>query len=237
MFLSVCREIILIITTYIHSCTHPAYIHGTCRYVIRGTYNKIIYAKQECTMSHLPATVRRLIPRQTHRSHIPAYATTQEADLRPEMWTHTSHIPACPTAQETDLRPEVWTYTSHTPACPSAQRGRYQARNVDTYITSLPAQPHKRQISGQKCGHTHITHPCLPDHMPNSMSSCPDWQKLVILLLDEMYIKEDLVYNKHPGKLISFAKPILCSNYSRHNFLTSLMRGSDHKQLMVHNQS
>lgn len=39
----------------------------------------------------------------------------------------------------------------------------------------------------------------------NSMSSCPDWQKLVILLLDEMYIKEDLVYNKHSGKLIGFA--------------------------------
>ncbi len=26
-----------------------------------------------------------------------------------------------------------------------------------------------------------------------------DWQKLVVLLLDEMHIKEDLVYNKHTG--------------------------------------
>ncbi len=30
------------------------------------------------------------------------------------------------------------------------------------------------------------------------------WQKLVILLLDEMYIREDQVYNKHSGELIGF---------------------------------
>ena len=34
--------------------------------------------------------------------------------------------------------------------------------------------------------------------------SCPVWQKLVFLLLDEMYIREDLVYNKHSGKLVGF---------------------------------
>ncbi len=34
-----------------------------------------------------------------------------------------------------------------------------------------------------------------------SMSSCPGWRKLVFLLMDEMYIKEDLVYNKHMGSL------------------------------------
>ena len=26
---------------------------------------------------------------------------------------------------------------------------------------------------------------------------CKEWEKLVVILLDEMYIKEDLVYNKH----------------------------------------
>ena len=39
----------------------------------------------------------------------------------------------------------------------------------------------------------------------NSMSSCPEWKKLVVLLLDEMYIRDDLLYNKHSGKLIGFA--------------------------------
>ena len=35
--------------------------------------------------------------------------------------------------------------------------------------------------------------------------SCQEWQKLVILILDEMYIREDLVYEKQTGKLIGFA--------------------------------
>ena len=34
--------------------------------------------------------------------------------------------------------------------------------------------------------------------------SCPEWHKFVILLIDEMYIREDLVYNKHSGRLIGF---------------------------------
>lgn len=36
-----------------------------------------------------------------------------------------------------------------------------------------------------------------------SISSCPEWQKLVFLLIDEMYIREDLVYNKHSGMALS----------------------------------
>ena len=31
------------------------------------------------------------------------------------------------------------------------------------------------------------------------LNTSHDWQKLVVLLLDEMHIKEDLVYNKHTG--------------------------------------
>ena len=38
----------------------------------------------------------------------------------------------------------------------------------------------------------------------NDMPSCPNWKKLVVILIDEMYIREDLVYDKHSGKLIGF---------------------------------
>ena len=38
----------------------------------------------------------------------------------------------------------------------------------------------------------------------NNMSSCSEHQKLVILLLDEMYVREDLVYDKHSGRLTGF---------------------------------
>ena len=34
--------------------------------------------------------------------------------------------------------------------------------------------------------------------------SCPSWHKLVILLLDEMHIKEGLFYDKHTGRMIGF---------------------------------
>ena len=32
-----------------------------------------------------------------------------------------------------------------------------------------------------------------------------EWEKCVSLVMDEMYIKEDLVYNKHSGQVIGFA--------------------------------
>ena len=31
-----------------------------------------------------------------------------------------------------------------------------------------------------------------------------EWQKIVILLIDEMYIKENIVYNKHTGRIVGF---------------------------------
>ena len=37
-----------------------------------------------------------------------------------------------------------------------------------------------------------------------SLSTCKEWQKLVILLIDEMYVREDLVYDKHTGRMIGF---------------------------------
>lgn len=41
--------------------------------------------------------------------------------------------------------------------------------------------------------------------MAANLSSCEEYQKLVILLLDEMHIKEDLIYDKHSGNLTGFA--------------------------------
>lgn len=35
--------------------------------------------------------------------------------------------------------------------------------------------------------------------------STSEWQKCVVMVMDEMYIKEDLVYNKHTGELVGFA--------------------------------
>ena len=33
---------------------------------------------------------------------------------------------------------------------------------------------------------------------------CKEWEKIVVMLIDEMYIKENLVFNKHSGALIGF---------------------------------
>ena len=40
------------------------------------------------------------------------------------------------------------------------------------------------------------------------MSTCHDWQKLIILLLHEMY---SIVYNKNTGEMIGFEKLIIIS--------------------------
>ena len=37
------------------------------------------------------------------------------------------------------------------------------------------------------------------------VGSCPECEKYVILLIDEMHVHEELVYDKHTGELISFA--------------------------------
>lgn len=42
-----------------------------------------------------------------------------------------------------------------------------------------------------------VSHPDLRD--------AEEWKRHVILLLDEMHIQEDLVYNKHTGALVGFA--------------------------------
>ncbi|KAL5475277.1 hypothetical protein EMCRGX_G027357 [Ephydatia muelleri] len=37
------------------------------------------------------------------------------------------------------------------------------------------------------------------------ITTCPEREKYVILLLDEMHVRDDLVYDKHSGKMIGFA--------------------------------
>ena len=37
------------------------------------------------------------------------------------------------------------------------------------------------------------------------VASCPEREKYTILLLDEMHVREDLVYDKHTGELVGFA--------------------------------
>ena len=36
------------------------------------------------------------------------------------------------------------------------------------------------------------------------LESATDWHWLLVLLMDEMYVKESLVYDKHTGKIIGF---------------------------------
>ena len=40
--------------------------------------------------------------------------------------------------------------------------------------------------------------------MAAKLSSCEEFQKCCIMLMDEMYIKEELVYDKHTGALVGF---------------------------------
>ena len=41
-------------------------------------------------------------------------------------------------------------------------------------------------------------------HSAAKLEKCVPREKFVLLLLDEMYVKEDLVYDKHSGELIGF---------------------------------
>lgn len=37
------------------------------------------------------------------------------------------------------------------------------------------------------------------------VGSCPEREKCILLLLDEMHIREDLVFDKHTGNMVGFA--------------------------------
>lgn len=38
----------------------------------------------------------------------------------------------------------------------------------------------------------------------SKVGTCEEWEKFVVILIDEMYIREELVYEKHSGTLVGF---------------------------------
>ena len=38
------------------------------------------------------------------------------------------------------------------------------------------------------------------------ITSCEDFQKYVVMLMDEMYVKEELVYDKHTGGFVNLGE-------------------------------
>ena len=54
------------------------------------------------------------------------------------------------------------------------------------------------------------------------LTTCQEWQKLVVILMDEMHIREDLVYDKHSGQMIGF-----CNLGTINDHLLSFERGLD----------
>ena len=75
----------------------------------------------------------------------------------------------------------------------------------DSGIITLPSERTLRDYSNctkARPGYSHDVDMQL--FAAAKMSTCHDWQKLIILLLDEMYIKESIVYNKNTGEMIGF---------------------------------
>lgn len=71
---------------------------------------------------------------------------------------------------------------------------------------SLPSQrtlrDYSHSVKAKPGFSTEVDHQLM---LASKVVLCPEWEKLVVLLLDEMYIREDLVYDKHSGKLIGFS--------------------------------
>lgn len=45
------------------------------------------------------------------------------------------------------------------------------------------------------------------------LSTSPEWHRLIVLLIDEMHVKESLVYNNNTGKMIGFVDLGSVNNY------------------------
>ena len=43
------------------------------------------------------------------------------------------------------------------------------------------------------------------DMLLSRTENCPERDKYIILLLDEMYVREDIAYDKHSGEIIGFS--------------------------------
>ena len=72
-------------------------------------------------------------------------------------------------------------------------------------VIALPSQRSLRDYTHAlqgKCGFSAEMDQQLVSHP--DLSDTEDWKRHVVLLLDEMHIKENLVYNKHTGTLVGF---------------------------------
>ena len=86
------------------------------------------------------------------------------------------------------------------------QSGKAYDALRNSAVISLPSQRTLRD-------YTHCVQACsgfsaeIDEHLLDAMkiTSCENHEKLVILLLDEMHVRENLVFNKHDRSLTSFA--------------------------------
>lgn len=75
----------------------------------------------------------------------------------------------------------------------------------DSGVIQLPSQRTLRDYS-----HAVKAEPGFSEEVDTQLrlaakvATCNEYEKLVVILLDEMYIREDLVYDKHTGALIGF---------------------------------
>ena len=72
-------------------------------------------------------------------------------------------------------------------------------------VIALPSQRSLRDYTHafqEKCGFSAESDQQLVSHP--DLRGVEDWKRHVVLLLDELHIKEDLVYNKHTGALVGF---------------------------------
>ena len=85
------------------------------------------------------------------------------------------------------------------------QSGKAYETVRDSGCISLPSQRTLRDYTNSVKAYAGFS--AEVDHqlfVAANLESCSGWQKLVFLLLDEMHVREDLVYDKHSGSVIGF---------------------------------
>lgn len=88
--------------------------------------------------------------------------------------------------------------------CLCRSSGAYEALR-DSGCLSLPSQRTLRDYTHYvkaSCGFSAQVDIMLRE--ASKVDTCPEREKCTILLLDEMYIREDLVYDKYNGELVGF---------------------------------
>ena len=117
---------------------------------------------------------------------------------------------------------DFFTYVRHS--CRSS--GAYEALR-DSGCLKLPSQCTMRDYTHYieaECGFSVEVDIMLLKAA--KIESCPDRDKCTIVLLDEMYIRQNLVYNKHSGEMVGFTDLGSINNYLA-DFEQSLVSGHD----------